>query len=73
MKLPWTAGRVLTAVEFKSYYKQVMRDCRLCSLRPKDYLPFLDFPLLMKPGEWPRLARLTLMGHDLGRNAMTAR
>jgi hypothetical protein len=59
VKTPWEAGRVLTASEFKTYYEQVIWDCRHCSIRPKEHLPLIDFPLLMKPGEWPRLARLT--------------
>jgi len=59
VKVPWEVGRVLTPIEFNTYYKQVIRDCRHCSIRPKEHLPLIDFPLLMKPGEWPRLSKLT--------------
>ena len=59
MKPPWEAGRVLTPKEFKGYLKQVMFDFRHCTIRPNEYGPFLDFAILLKPGEWPKLARLT--------------
>src|SRR5215470_2539055 len=59
MKLPWVAGRVLSPDEFKNYYRQVRLDCRPCKIRPAEYRDMLvDFPLLMKPGVWPRLAKL---------------
>jgi hypothetical protein len=58
VKIPWEVGRVLTSGEFESYYKQVIWDFRQTSIRPKEHLPLIDFPLLMKPGEWPKLARL---------------
>jgi hypothetical protein len=59
MKLPWAAGRVLNPDEFEVYYRQVIHDCRHCSIRPAEYRQsLLDFPLLMMPGEWPKLARL---------------
>lgn len=70
MKLPWAAGRVLTPEEYKDYCKQVISDCRHCSIRPKEYTPsLLDFALLMKPGEWPRLTRLA---EGLSRELATA-
>jgi len=58
VKPPFEAGRVLARAEFVNYYKQLVRDCRHTGMRPGDHLPLLDFPLLMQPGEWPRLARL---------------
>lgn len=59
MKTPWIAGRVLTPEEFDCYCKQAMRVYRRGGIRLQDYKEvLLDFPLLMKPGEWPRLARL---------------
>jgi hypothetical protein len=59
MKTPWIAGRLLTPEEFDCYCKQAMRVYRRGGIRLQDYKEvLLDFPLLMKPGEWPRLARL---------------
>ena len=59
MKTPWIAGRVLTREEFDCYCKQAMRVYRRGGIRLQDYKEvLLDFPLLMRPGEWPRLARL---------------
>jgi len=60
MRKPWVAGRVLTPSEFGSYCKHAMRGHRQRGIRLEDYQEvLLDFPLLMTPGEWPRLARLT--------------
>jgi hypothetical protein len=59
MRLPWVAGRALTQDEFDDYCKQVTTDCRRRGI-PIGRLPhfMIDFPILMKRGEWPRLARL---------------
>jgi len=58
VKPPFRAGRVLARPELVAYYKQIVQDCRHTGMRPGDHLPLLDFPLLMEPGEWPRLARV---------------
>jgi hypothetical protein len=59
MRLPWRAGRVLEAKECEEYCQQVISDCCYSSIRPAEFRQsLLDFPLLLKPGEWPRLARL---------------
>jgi hypothetical protein len=59
MKLPWAAGRVLEPDEFENYCQQVMADCNYCDLRPEEYREGLaDFPLLLKPGVWPKLAKV---------------
>jgi hypothetical protein len=59
MRAPWEAGRVLTPDEWESYCRQVMSDCRHCDIRPGAFRSGApDFALLLKPGEWPRLAKL---------------
>lgn len=70
MKLPWAAARALTPEEYRDYCKQVITDCQHCSIRAADYQQsLLDFPLLMMPGEWPKLARLS---EELSREVATA-
>lgn len=60
MRIPWVAGRVLTPDEFQSYCKRAMKVWRRGGIRLEDYQgDLLDFPLLMKPGALPPLARLT--------------
>ncbi len=59
MKMPWEAGHPLAPDEFEAYCRQAMRVFRYGKIPLqvyKDNLP--DFPLLMKPGEWPRLVRI---------------
>jgi len=59
MKIPWVAGRVLTKDEFDCYCRSALEVWRRGGIRLEDYKEvLLDFPLLMKPGELPRLARL---------------
>jgi hypothetical protein len=59
LKVPWEVGRVLTPDEWESYCKQVMSDCRHCGIPPGAFRSGApDFALLLKPGEWPRLAKL---------------
>jgi hypothetical protein len=59
VKVPWEVGRVLTPEEWEDYCRGVMADCSHCDLRPEEYRSGLpDFAVLMKPGEWPRLANL---------------
>jgi hypothetical protein len=59
MSLPWVAGRVLEDEERRSYFQEVRAACGHCNFRPYVFPGVLtDFPLLMKPGVWPKLARL---------------
>jgi Glutathionylspermidine synthase preATP-grasp len=60
MKTPWFAGRVLPAEEFEGYCREAMRAYCPRGIRLEDYKDaLLDFPLLMQPGVWPKLAKLT--------------
>jgi len=59
MKIPWVAGRVLAEDEFDRYCRSALEVWQRGGIRLEDYKEvLLDFPLLMKPGELPRLARL---------------
>jgi hypothetical protein len=59
VKVPWQVGRVLTPEEWEDHCKAVKDDCRACDIRPGVYRAEApDFALLLKPGEWPRLAKL---------------
>ena len=59
MKVPWQAGRVLTPEEWEDHCRAVRGDCRDCNIHPGAYRAEApDFALLLKPGEWPRLAKL---------------
>ena len=58
MKLPWKAGRPLSAKEWKEYRKRVLLDCRDCGIPPGDYFDLARFPLLMERKEWLTVARL---------------
>jgi hypothetical protein len=50
---------VLTPEEWEDHCKAVKDDCRACDIRPGVYRAEApDFALLLKPGEWPRLAKL---------------
>lgn len=56
MKVPWQAGRVLTPEEWEDHCRAVKDDCRDYPGAYRAEAP--DFALLLKPGEWPRLAKL---------------
>lgn len=59
MKVPWQAGRVLTPEEWEDHCTAVRSDCRDCDIPPGKYRAEApDFALLLKPREWPRLAKL---------------
>ena len=59
VKVPLEAGRVLTSKEWEGYCKGVISDCIDCNFRPGEFRSLgPDFALLLKPGEWPRLANL---------------
>lgn len=59
MKVPWEAGRVLTSEEWEGYCKGVISDCIDCDFSPGEFRSWgPDFALLLKPGEWPRLANV---------------
>jgi hypothetical protein len=59
VKVPWEVGRVLTPAEWEDHCKAVETHCRDCDVRLGDYrMQSPDFALLLKPGEWPRLAKL---------------
>ena len=59
MRVPWEAGRVLTPEEWEGYCKGVISDCIDCGFSPGEFRSWgPDFALLLKPGEWPRLANL---------------
>jgi hypothetical protein len=60
MSTPWVAGRTLSPDEFDCYCKDVKSVWPHPGVRLEDYREvLLNFPLLMKPGVWPKLARLT--------------
>jgi len=59
VKVSCEAGRVLTSEEWEGYCKGVISDCIDCDLSPGEFRSWgPDFALLLKPGEWPRLANL---------------
>jgi hypothetical protein len=59
VKVPWQAGRALTPEEWEDHCRAVRGDCRDCNIHPGAYRAEApDFALLLKPGEWPRLAKL---------------
>ena len=59
MKLPWSAGKPLSRKDWRKYRKEVLLDCRECGIERQDYFDLARFPLLMKPAEWQRLAKLS--------------
>jgi hypothetical protein len=58
VKLPWSAGKLLSTKDWKDYRKRVLLDCRECGIPPEDYFDLARFPLLMERKVWRTVARL---------------
>ncbi len=59
MKSPWSAGKLLSAKDWKEYRKRVLLDCRDCDIQRENYFNLARFPLLMEPEEWQTLTTLS--------------
>jgi hypothetical protein len=58
VKLPWSAGKLLSTKDWKEYRKRVSLDCRDCGIEPQDYFNLARFPLLMEREEWLTVTKL---------------
>jgi len=56
-KLPWVAGKPLTAEQWKAYRARLASESLKHDILPADYYPPANFPLLLDRNEWLSLAR----------------